>query len=68
MDTVDYRKPAGGNSTPKKENVEVLHEVHEDSKSATGGGGPVAGATAVVKNTIKSAKDAISGSDNTTTK
>lgn len=58
VESVDYRWQAGQDQ-PKKENVEVVHEIHDGGDSAAGGG-VVAGAAAKVTDAFQSAKDAIS--------
>ncbi|KAB2619435.1 carbohydrate esterase [Pyrus ussuriensis x Pyrus communis] len=62
--TVHYRSPAGEDKQPKKEKVEVVHEIRD------GGGSDFVDldATAAVAHTLKSAKDAISGRINRRTK
>lgn len=57
VDTVDYRSPAGEDKEPTKEEVQVIHLTHDSSPR----GGALAGATAAVANTVRSAKEAILG-------
>ncbi|XP_043714171.1 uncharacterized protein LOC122662570 [Telopea speciosissima] len=63
VDTVDYRSYPGQDPQGqlKKENVEVIHQYNPDQEGSGPGAGVLGGAVAAVTNTIKSAKNAISG-------
>ncbi|KAM1133926.1 hypothetical protein ACFX19_043823 [Malus domestica] len=39
VDTVDYRSPAGEDKQPKKEKVEVVHEIRDGGNKGAAGGG-----------------------------
>lgn len=56
-ETVDYSTQAG-QEVPKKEDI---HVVHLTKKGSDDDQGVLAGAAAAVVNTVKSAKDAVSG-------
>lgn len=58
VNTVDYRSSAG-QEQPHKEDVQVVHQTQPGDEKT---GGPLASAAAAVKNTVQSAKDAVSGS------
>ncbi|XP_042488650.1 uncharacterized protein LOC122068809 [Macadamia integrifolia] len=67
VETVDYRSYAGQDPQKqlRREDVEVIHQHHPDQGGSGSGAGVLGGAASVIANTIKSAKDAISGGGTT---
>ncbi|KAA8537794.1 hypothetical protein F0562_027626 [Nyssa sinensis] len=64
VETVDYRSPLGHDSETKKVDVEVIHLTRKDETPGSrggSGGGIMACAAAAAADTVRSAKDAISG-------
>lgn len=61
--TVDYQSsPAGQGEVERRRDVEVVHQYHpSEAESGGSAGGLVAGAAASVADSVRSAKDAISG-------
>lgn len=66
VDTVDYSWPAGHSKEeePNKDKVEVVHLTNPKDDSHGGAAGLVTDAAAAVASKVQSAKDAISGGDN----
>uniref|UniRef100_A0A7N0ZU95 Uncharacterized protein n=1 Tax=Kalanchoe fedtschenkoi TaxID=63787 RepID=A0A7N0ZU95_KALFE len=63
VETVDYRSPPGENQQPRKENVEIIHQIQDE-----GGPGVIGKGVAAVAHAVESAKKTVVGTKSDTTK